>query len=73
MNVALTVHIYLRASEENCAFEVLLYADQDAKVAAECAETDAKFIANKEDVRLRSFSTKVHKVDTRVSYKVDDD
>lgn len=58
--------------DEPCAFEVLLYADQDAKVADEWAETDAKFIANSEEMRLRSFSTKVHKVASQVSYKVED-
>jgi mitotic spindle assembly checkpoint protein MAD2 len=63
----------LCASDEPCAFEVLLYADQDATVADEWAETDAKFIANSEDMRLRSFSTKVHKVHSQVAYKVDDD
>jgi mitotic spindle assembly checkpoint protein MAD2 len=52
---------------------VLLYTDKDAKAPETMAETDAKFIANSEDMRLRSFSTSVHEVSSMVSYKVDDD
>jgi mitotic spindle assembly checkpoint protein MAD2 len=60
-------------ADEPCAFEVLLYTDKDAKAPETMAETDAKFIANSEDMRLRSFSTSVHEVSSMVSYKVDDD
>ena len=63
---------FLPMLDEPCAFEILLYTDKDAKSAAEWEESDAKFIANSEEMRLRSFSTKVHKVHSMVSYKVDD-
>ena len=63
----------LSAADEPCAFEVLLYTDKDAKIdTSTWEESEAKFIANSEEMRLRSFSTKVHQVNTAVSYKVDD-
>ena len=34
-------------------------------------ESDPRYIANSDEVKLRSFTTKVHKVDTMVSYKAD--
>lgn len=53
---------------------MLLYTDKDAKIdTSTWEESEAKFIANSEEMRLRSFSTKVHQVNTAVSYKVDDD
>lgn len=33
-------------------------------------ESDPRYIANASDVKLRSFTTKVHKVDTAVSYRL---
>ena len=34
-------------------------------------ESDPKYISNSDEVKLRPFTTKVHKVDTCVSYKAD--
>jgi hypothetical protein len=34
---------------------------------------DPCFIANAEEVRLRSFTTKIHKVDLAVSFKTSED
>ncbi len=34
-------------------------------------ESDPKYIANSDEVRLRSFTTKIHKVDASVTYKAD--
>ena len=34
-------------------------------------ESDPRYIANSDEVKLRSFTTKVHKVDACVSYKAD--
>ena len=36
-------------------------------------ESDPKYISNSTDVKLRSFTTKVHKVDSMVSYKNDEE
>lgn len=65
---------FLPLLNEPCSFDLLVYADQDAAVpAALWEDSDACCIANGEDVKLRSFSTKLHKVDAMVSYKVDPD
>ena len=34
-------------------------------------ESDPRYIANSDEVRLRSFTTKVHRVDASVTYKAD--
>ena len=44
---------------EQCAFDLLVYADKDTPVPVTWEDTDPCYIANAEDVRLRSFSTKV--------------
>ena len=53
------------------AFDLLVYTDDDVQVPKAWEESDPRFIANSDEVRLRSFTTKVHKVDTSVSYKAD--
>jgi len=58
---------------EPCSFDLLIYADADASVPVEWEDSDPCLIANGEDVTLRSFSTKIHKVEAAVSYRVDDD
>jgi mitotic spindle assembly checkpoint protein MAD2 len=63
---------FLPLLQENCTFDMLIYTNNDAQIPNTWEETDAKFIANQQDVRLRSFTTKVHKVDAMVSYKGDD-
>ena len=55
--------------EEACAFDLLVYADADAKVPAAWEESDPKYIASSTEVRLRSFTTSIHKVLPSVSYK----
>ena len=35
-------------------------------------ESDARMVSGAESVRLRSFSTRVHKVEALVAYKTDD-
>ena len=34
-------------------------------------ESDPRFVQNSQEVRLRSFTTTIHKVDTSVTYKCD--
>ena len=60
---------FLPLLQENCTFDMLIYTTNEAEIPSTCGETDPKFIANQQDVRLRSFTTKVHKVDAMVSYK----
>ncbi|KAL0481059.1 mitotic spindle assembly checkpoint protein MAD2 [Acrasis kona] len=60
---------YLPLLEEPCTFDLLVYTSRDTQVPVAWEESDPKFIINSEEVRLRSFTTKVHKVDTLVAYK----
>ncbi|RDX69347.1 Mitotic spindle checkpoint protein MAD2 [Mucuna pruriens] len=65
------------ASTENSyfvsgVFDVLAYTDKDVAVPFTWVESDPKLIANPQMVKLHSFDTKIHKVDTLVSYKNDE-
>ncbi|KAI8839986.1 HORMA domain protein [Chytriomyces cf. hyalinus JEL632] len=62
---------FLPMMTEPCTFNVLSYTDQDAEVPATWIDSDAKMISNAEQVKLRSFSTSVHKVDALVAYRLD--
>lgn len=64
---------FLPLLNEQCAFDLLIYADKEASVPVTWEDSDPCFIAQSESVRLRSFDTKLHKVDVMVSYKVDED
>ena len=64
---------FLPLLEVPCSFEVLVYTDKECKVPKLWQESQPKLITNSESVRLRSFDTKIHKVDAMVSYKVCDD
>merc|ERR1712106_548451 len=54
-----------------CSFDILIYTHQDADVPSQWGDSDPCFIANSEEVKLRSFSTAVHKVEAAVTYKSD--
>eukprot|EP00899_Mesostigma_viride_P011851 jgi/Mesvir1/20667/Mv14881-RA.1 len=56
-----------------CTFDLLVYTDASSEVPTAWEESDPKYIANSAEVRLRSFTTKVHKVDALVAYKAEDD
>ena len=64
---------FLPLLEEPCTFDLLVYTDEDVEVPKAWEESDPKYIANSDEVKLRSFTTKVHKVDACVSYKIDAD
>lgn len=64
---------FLPLLSEPCCFDLLVYADQAATVPVTWEDSDPCFIANSEEVRLRSFTTQIHKVDLMVSYRIDDD
>ncbi|XP_012275343.1 mitotic spindle assembly checkpoint protein MAD2A [Orussus abietinus] len=52
-----------------CSFDILTYTVPDCGIPKEWDETQPVFIANSQEVQLRSFSTSIHKMDTIVSYK----
>eukprot|EP00304_Pavlova_gyrans_P011105 CAMPEP_0206046224 /NCGR_PEP_ID=MMETSP1466-20131121/18070_1 /ASSEMBLY_ACC=CAM_ASM_001126 /TAXON_ID=44452 /ORGANISM="Pavlova gyrans, Strain CCMP608" /LENGTH=236 /DNA_ID=CAMNT_0053421197 /DNA_START=1 /DNA_END=712 /DNA_ORIENTATION=+ len=64
---------FLPLLDEACTFDLLVYTDTDVNVPAAWEESDPKYIAKSEEVKLRSFTTRVHKVDAAVSYAADDD
>lgn len=66
---------FLPVLEEPCAFQILAYTNKDAEAPAEWIDSDARLIAEgqAEQVRLRSFSTHVHRVDAMVAYRRDED
>lgn len=53
------------------AFDLLIYTDKDLAVPEKWEESGPQFIANSEEVRLRSFTTTIHKVNSMVAYKKD--
>ena len=63
---------FLPLNDEPCAFDLLVYTDSDVEVPKAWEESDPRLIVNSDEVKLRSFTTKVHRVDAAVSYRVDD-
>ncbi|VDN09135.1 unnamed protein product [Dibothriocephalus latus] len=51
-------------------FDLLVYTDKNSDVPEGWGETGPRFISNSTEVPLRSFSTRIHKVESIVSYRV---
>ncbi|KAN0061406.1 Mitotic spindle checkpoint component mad2 [Thecaphora frezii] len=66
---------FLPVLEELCHFQILAYTDRDTEAPVEWTESDARLIAEgqAEQVKLRSFSTHVHRIDAMVAYRRGDD
>lgn len=64
---------FLPLLNEACCFDLLVYADKDASVPVSWEDSDPCFISNSEEVKLRSFDTRIHKVDLAVSYRIDEE
>jgi len=64
---------FLPLLEVPCSFDLLMYTKMDTNVPSDWELSEPHFISKSNEVRLRSFTTKIHKVDTAVSYKADDD
>ena len=62
---------FLPILDEACSFEVLVYTDSVVNVPDKWEESDPLIIANSIGVKLRSFSTSMHKVEANVSYRQD--
>lgn len=60
---------FLPLLQEPCTFDLLVYTDKDLDVNQEWADSDPCYILNSAEVKLRSFTTSVHKVDSMVAYK----
>ena len=62
---------FLPLNDEPCAFDLLVYTDSGVEVPRAWEESDPRLIVNSDEVKLRSFTTKVHRVDASVSYRAD--
>lgn len=69
LQVAATIS-YLPFLDCRCSFDVLVHAKTDCDVPEKWAEAEPISIANAQNVKLKSFSTNLHKMDTIVSYKL---
>jgi mitotic spindle assembly checkpoint protein MAD2 len=63
---------FLPLLQEPCTFELLVSIDKEAPVPSEWETSDPKYIDNAQIVKLRSFSTTVHQVDSIVAFKADE-
>mmetsp|Transcript_28761 Transcript_28761/g.32893 ORF Transcript_28761/g.32893 Transcript_28761/m.32893 type:complete len:205 (+) Transcript_28761:26-640(+) len=64
---------FLPVLDEECTFDLLVYTDVESRVPTEWVESDPKYMSNAQEVKLRSFTTKIHKVEPMVAYRIDDD
>eukprot|EP00588_Corethron_pennatum_P015746 CAMPEP_0194279704 /NCGR_PEP_ID=MMETSP0169-20130528/14079_1 /TAXON_ID=218684 /ORGANISM="Corethron pennatum, Strain L29A3" /LENGTH=234 /DNA_ID=CAMNT_0039024159 /DNA_START=60 /DNA_END=764 /DNA_ORIENTATION=+ len=64
---------FLPLLNEPCSFDLLVYTDKDAVVPRKWEDSDPRYIMNSQEVKLRSFTTSVHKVDSMVTYKEADE
>lgn len=60
---------FLPLLQEPCTFDLLVYTDKNVNVPTKWADSDPCYILNSSEVKLRSFTTSVHKVDSMVAYK----
>ncbi|EGF82262.1 hypothetical protein BATDEDRAFT_87034 [Batrachochytrium dendrobatidis JAM81] len=62
---------FLPILDDPCTFNILVYTDKNALVPPTWVDSDPKLIShNAEQVKLRSFSTAMHKIDGLVAYKL---
>lgn len=64
---------FLPLLQESCTFDLLVYTDKDVEAPQQWADSDPCYILNAAEVKLRSFTTTVHKVDSMVAYKEADE
>lgn len=60
---------FLPLLNEPCSFDLLVYTKKDAAVPKKWEDSDPCYIMNSQEVKLRSFTTSVHKVDSMVAYR----
>lgn len=61
---------FLPLLEVSCSFDLLIYTDKDLVVPEKWEELVPQFITNSEEVRLHSFTTTIHKVNSMVAHKI---
>jgi len=63
---------FLPLLDQPCTFDLLIYTPHDLETPLEWEESDPRYILNSNQVRLRTFTTKIHRVDASVAYKADE-
>lgn len=64
---------FLPLLKEPCTFDLLVYTDKEIVAPQKWADSDPCYILNSAEVKLRSFTTSVHKIDSMVAYKEADE
>jgi len=63
---------FLPLLSKPCTFDLLVYTDKNVEIPQAWEESDPRYIAENEEVKLRSFTTKIHKIDAAVSFKAEE-
>lgn len=63
---------YLPLLDCLCSFDIQIYTKDDIQMPPEWADAQQANIRNAQCVKMRSFSTNIHKMETAVTYKNDD-
>ncbi|XP_060522608.1 mitotic spindle assembly checkpoint protein MAD2A [Cylas formicarius] len=63
---------YLPLLDCLCSFDIQIYTTNDVELPKEWSEAEPANIKNAQSVKMRSFSTNIHKMETVVTYKNDD-
>lgn len=63
---------YLPLLDCLCSFDIQIYTKKDIDLPDQWGEAKAAHVNNAQSVRMRSFSTQIHKMDTMVTYKMED-
>jgi mitotic spindle assembly checkpoint protein MAD2 len=64
---------FLPLLNEPCSFDLLVYTKKSASLPSKWEDSDPCYIMNSQEVKLRSFTTSVHKVDSMVTYREADE
>eukprot|EP00934_Nitzschia_sp_Nitz4_P000728 Nitzschia sp. Nitz4//scaffold3_size479765//81964//82687//NITZ4_000032-RA/size479765-processed-gene-0.88-mRNA-1//-1//CDS//3329550554//728//frame0 len=64
---------FLPLLNEPCSFDMLVYTKKDAALPSKWEDSDPCYIMNSQQVKLRSFTTSVHKVESMVAYREADE
>ncbi|VDL62297.1 unnamed protein product [Hymenolepis diminuta] len=60
---------FLPNIKETCTFDLLVYTNRNCEIPEGWDESGPCFVPNSAQVQLRSFSTKIHQVESIVSYR----
>ncbi|KAF2353946.1 HORMA domain [Trinorchestia longiramus] len=62
---------FLPLLDQQCAFDLLVHTDKDCAIPDAWDDSAPGFISNSQEVKLKSFSTSVHRVQAAVAYKME--